>query len=47
MSDQYTYRMSTGGPIMTTTTTETAKEVLRGYGRANEGSPQKTEFKVR
>jgi hypothetical protein len=32
------HRMSTGGPTMTTTTTETAKEVLRGYGRANEAA---------
>ena len=39
---------------MITPTTETAKEVLRGYGRANEaalaslmGSSQKTENKAR
>lgn len=30
--------MSTGGQTMTTTTTETAKEVLRGYGCANEAA---------
>jgi hypothetical protein len=30
--------MSTGGQTMTTPTTETAKEVLRGYGRANEAA---------